>query len=278
MILPTPAAPFEWRDTRFGPALVCTPLARVAQHLFTTRPWQLGRQNHADVNPWTDVLSAFEPPAGHLVRLRQVHGRHSVVAESQSSAATVLPEGDILLAGTGASVIAVQAADCVPLLVADRRLGIVAAAHGGWRGLAQRVIEESIRQMVEQYQSDPADLIAAIGPCISACCYEVGPDVRDRFREGGLTGPGTGWFFENPRPTAGNPSMPRLALSPRPGHSYFDVWSCARAQLIAAGLSEGNIYLAGLCTASHSAILCSYRRDGKAAGRMAAAIRSPRRP
>jgi hypothetical protein len=130
--------------------------------------------------------------------------------------------------------------------------------------------------MVTGFASRPEDLVAAIGPAISWCCYEVGEDVRAAFASDGFTSAQIDrWFAPTPRPSVHNPPMPGLG-TPRAGHEYFDGWGAARDQLESAGVPLSQIAVAELCSASHPQWLCSYRRDGKAAGRMAAAIR-PRR-
>ncbi len=277
MILPPPDAAFEWRDTRFGPALVCLPLEKVAPHLFTSRAWRLGDQRAAR-GAWADVASAFGATLDELVRLQQVHRSGIVVAdELPRTMQTTLPEADIVLARAVPRVIAVQGADCVPLLVADRRLGVVAAAHAGWRGLAHGAPRTTIEALVEAYGSRPADLIVASGPSVGACCYEVGPDVRLAFATAGWPVDALArWFVPAPRVDPVNPPMPGLASRPRPGHAYFDGWACAHEQVRLAGVPAEQIFGAQLCTASHD-LLCSYRRDGAAAGRIAAAI-MPVRP
>jgi YfiH family protein len=154
---------------------------------------------------------------------------------------------------------AIQTADCVPLLIADRRTGAVAAAHAGWRGLAAGVPEAVVMALTREFGSRPADLVAAIGPSISAARYEVGADVRSRFTESG--GPRVASWF---------------AAADRPRHWYFDGWRSARDLLEAAGIPAAQIHVAGLCTASHPDLLCSYRRDGAGAGRIAGLIRPGR--
>lgn len=270
--LPNPGAGFEWRATAVAPALVCTPLEAVAPHLFTSRGFLLGVTRSGD-EPWRQLAETLGVP--HLVRLRQVHGAVSVVASVPVPDEP--PEGDIVLADAGGPAVAVQGADCVPLLLADRRLGVVAAAHAGWRGLVQGVPGEAVRRLAETYGSDPADLVAAIGPSVGACCYEVGPDVMSAFRDGGV-GPAdmAAWFHGTPQPTAANPSMAGLPAQSRSGHAYFDGWACATRQLEVAGVPSDAIYCATLCTASHPDVLCSYRRDRSYAGRIAGVIAPPR--
>ncbi len=159
-------------------------------------------------------------------------------------------------------------------LMADTRTGAVAAAHAGWRGLAARVPQIAVDALTRQFGSAPADLIVAVGPSIGACCYEVGADVRDAFVQAGFEeGHVRRWFFDRPQPTAMNPSIPALSSTRRAQHWFLDGWRSARDQLHAAGVPDQQIHIAALCTASHQEILCSYRRDGKGAGRMAAAIK-----
>jgi YfiH family protein len=271
--LPRPAEGFEWRATAVAPALVCTALDVVAPHLFTTRGFLLGSTRSGD-EPWRQLSETIGGMP--LLRLRQVHGAASVIAAVPLPEAP--PEGDILLAGPDGPAIAVQGADCVPLLIADRRRGVVAAAHAGWRGLVQRVPGETVRRLKDVYGSEPTDLVAAIGPSVGACCYEVGPDVRAAFEEAAFPAAQVDpWFHTRPQPTALNPSMEGLPVDTRPGHAYFDGWACATGQLVAAGIPASAVFCAALCTASHPDVLCSYRRDRSYAGRIAGVI-VPRPP
>ena len=142
------------------------------------------------------------------------------------------PDADIIVSDDPAVALAIQTADCAPLLVADRRTGAVAAAHAGWKGLAASVPRVTVDALSRHVGSQPADLVAAVGPSVGACCYEVGVDVLDAFRRGGF-GPAARqrWFFTAPQPSAKNPSMPRLPPTRRPDHWFFDGWAAARQQL-----------------------------------------------
>ncbi len=268
--LPQPTDAFAWVQTAQGAALVCRPLEPFAPHFFTTRRWLLGTATDGNApDAWRQVASAVSVPEDRLARLHQVHGAAAVLANL-----TLRPSADIVLTRDAATALAIQTADCVPLLVADPRTGGVAAVHAGWRGLAATAPRVVVDELRRQFGSRPDDLIAAAGPSIGACCYEVGADVRAAFEHGGRESDGVArWFFERPQPTTRNPSMAGLPALPRPRHWYFDGWAATRDQLIAAGLRGERIFGAELCTASHG-VLCSYRRDGAAAGRMAAVIRS----
>jgi polyphenol oxidase len=265
-MLPKPNDGFAWLQLEEGPALVCSALDPYAKHLFTTRPWALGSADGNRDAAWAAVARALDVDAAHLDRAHQVHGASVVVrrAGDPPHGDAPLADADILISNDRATVLAIQTADCVPLLIADRRTGAVAAAHAGWRGLAARVPEGAVEALAREFGSQPADLVVAIGPSISGPRYEVGDEVRARFRQDGFPAAECDRWF---------------APGPRPRHWFFDGWASARDQLAAAGVSADQIHLAGLCTASHPDLLCSYRRDGTAAGRIAAAIRaSPPRP
>jgi YfiH family protein len=271
--LPQPNQHFEWLQAAGGAALVCRPLAAVAPHLFTTREWLLGSRAHSndEEEPWTQVAAAMNTAPGRVVRVRQVHG--ACVADAREAFGT-RPEADIIINADDGLTAAVQAADCAPILIASRRRPIVAAAHAGWRGMAGRVPAETVRTLERRLAADPADLIVAIGPSIGACCYEVGEDVRAAFARAGVTPPELNrWFREAPAPTPANRSMAGIPETARPGHYYFDGWTCVRDQLTAAGVPPAQIFSADLCTASHPRAFPSYRRDGRGAGRLAAVIR-----
>jgi purine-nucleoside/S-methyl-5'-thioadenosine phosphorylase / adenosine deaminase len=275
MILPAVDASFAWHATPAGPALVCRALQPFATHVFTTRAWALGSRasNGAAPEAWGEVAAQLGVAAG-LYRLRQVHGNRTVRAAMPTPA--TLAEADIAITDELAIGVAVQAADCVPLLLVDRRSGAVAAAHAGWRGMAARVPRSVVAAMHAAFSTRAEDLIAALGPSIGACCYEVGADVYDAFAgEGFGTTDLERWFSREPQPSPANPSMP---LPPRrTDRWFFDGWASVTSQLEAEGIPRAQIFRAGLCTASHPDLLPSYRREGRAAGRIAAAI-TPRRP
>jgi YfiH family protein len=256
-----PGHGFEWLDLPGGTALSCRPLARIAAHLFTTRSWPLGSTDSAKADEsaaWESVAAALDEPPAHLVRVRQVHGSSVLVVRAGAAPGSgSLVEADVLLSDDPSRVLAIQTADCIPLLIADARIGVVAAAHAGWRGLAARVPETTVRGMSAEFGSQPSDLVAAMGPSISAGRYEVGEDVRARFEAAFPAELIARWF----------PCATRAA------HWRFDGWQSSRDQLAAAGVPMEQVYSADLCTADHADLFCSYRRDGTRAGRMAAAIR-----
>jgi YfiH family protein len=191
--------------------------------------------------------------------------------------ASGLPTADILIGGDPELALAVQVADCVPLLIVDRESGATAAVHAGWRGLAAAVPRLAVEALQREFGCRPGNLMVAAGPSIGPCCYEVGPDVSHRFAVQFGADTLRRWFSNTPTVLPGNPSLPNVGAYARPGHSFLDCWAAARDQLETCGVPADQIFVAGLCTASHPEALCSYRRDGATAGRLAAAIRIARR-
>ena len=273
---PKPNGAFRWNQIDGVEALVCTALEPFAHHFFTTRSWRLGERTHDATDGWKDVALAAGVDAGHFGRLQQVHGADAVAYKRDERVpGGAIPTADIVITDDQDVAVAVQTADCLPLLLVDRQRGVVAAVHAGWRGLAGHVPATAIGKMSAGFGTDPRDLLVAAGPAIGACCYEVGDDVRAAFADAGFTRAQLdGWFRAEPSALSpSNPPMASLSSVRRPGHWFFDGWACVREQLEAAGVPASQIFLSGLCTASHETSFCSYRRDGVTAGRMAGVIR-----
>src|SRR5262249_21096286 len=156
----------------------------------------------------------------------------------------------------------------------------IAAVHCGWRGLAAGAPRIAIETLAREFDTSPSDVVAAIGPSIGPCCYEVGVAVHDAFEKANLgCADLTRWVLPEAQPTERNPSMQSVPAVARAHHWFFDAWTSTRDQLVNARVPSDRIFVAELCTASHPEAFCSYRRDGRAAGRNAAVIRcEPFRP
>lgn len=255
---------FRWQAEPWGHALRCTALEAIAPHLFTSRELSLGGNDGHE--GWAALAASFRADRSALVRVRQVHGADVLVrtrglgehAQPARPTDGALPAADLIVSDDPSIVVAVQTADCVPLLLADPVSHAVAAVHAGWRGTAAGAAAAAVRTFADRFGARPADLVAAIGPSIGPCCYEVGPELREAFLASGHERAMVdGWFHE----AAGD----RLRL---------DLWRANRDQLVQAGLRPDAVHTAVLCTAHHPDLFWSYRRDGAGAGRMAAAIRS----
>jgi YfiH family protein len=271
--LPKPNGGFRWVQLAGKPVLVCEALGPLASHFFTTRAWQLGDRTEDSADGWMEVAVAAGVGVEHFGRLHQVHGAEAVTYKKGASRpGGMVPKADVALTDDPAVALAVQTADCLPILFADPRTRAVAAAHAGWRGLVARVPAVAVERMTRDFGGRAGDLIVAVGPAIGACCYEVGDDVRARFTQAHFSSPSIDrWFRPAPSVLPANPPM--RSLSARPGHWFFDGWTSVRDQLEDAGVPGDRIFMADLCTASHDTF-CSYRRDGAIAGRTAGVIRS----
>jgi len=257
--LPSPDPAFRWSHESWGLALRCARLEPVAQHLFTTRQLEL-RDPVRLAESWAQAAEAVGATIDDLKRVKQVHGRTVHVVNREDAHSTVTPEADALVSNIPGIALAVKVADCVPVLIADPRTGAAAAVHAGWRGSAAGVPAAAVETLTREYHTRPRDLVAAVGPCIGPCCYEVGQDVVDAFAATGASGQQlTRWFVRTE------------------GQLRLDLWTVTSDRLIDAGLLPDHIHLCGLCTKTHAWIFDSYRAHGVAAGRMAAIIRVPRR-
>jgi polyphenol oxidase len=257
-----PAVPeaFYWTHESWGPALRSRRLERVAPHVFTTR--QLALSGRPDAEVVGEMLEA-----SRVAMVSQVHG-HAVVtvrADARLPDDTARPEADALVSDDPTAAIAVRAADCVPLLMADMKRGVVAAVHAGWRGTAAGVAVAAVNALAREFGTAPRELIVAIGPAIGPCCYEVGTDVVDAFAAAGHERHLIDRWFISPPPARGSRERQALRL---------DVPGANRDQLILGGVEEENIHNVGLCTAMNLDVLTSYRMEKSQAGRLVAAIRS----
>ena len=203
-------------------------------------------------------MAAFAGVRPEQLRLlNQVHGRTIATAPANASPLWTRPEADGVITADPSVALVVRVADCAPVLLADRRTGVIAAVHAGWRSTMQRIVPAAVEALAASHGTDPIDLVAAIGPSLGTCCGEMGEEVVEAFRAAGH-GEGTlrRWFVREP--------------GKRP---HFDLWRANREQLEEAGVPPGSIYAAELCTRTYPELFHSYRAQGTGAGRMAAVIR-----
>jgi YfiH family protein len=215
--------------------------------------------------------SALDAGALTLVALKQFHS--DVVCEF-SAAPQDACSGDASITKTPNLLLGVQTADCVPILLVDPRNHAVAAVHAGWRGTLHRIVEKTIGRMTMQYGTHPRDLLAAIGPAIGGCCYEVGTEVAAAFQSQFAQAPE--WFDElrtgdEPNPLQWLNQFPP-GHQPPPKNVRLDLRKANRAQLLDVGVSSENIFVSDLCTACRPDLLFSYRKQGSESGRLMAAI------
>jgi YfiH family protein len=167
-----------------------------------------------------------------MASLKQIHSAVALVANQPGCAG----DGDALLTNRPGLRLSVRTADCYPILLADSRNRAVAAVHAGWRGAADEIVAKTIAKMRTQFGTSPPDIVAAIGPGIGVCCYQVGAEVAQLF---GVEGAGR-----------------------------VDLAAANRCQLIDAGVEDRHIDVLGGCTSCDAARFYSFRREKEEAGRM----------
>ena len=255
-------------------------------HAFSTRPGGISNLNNEKVlnlgfTDWDtreNVLenrrrlqSAMGAPDLPLITLKQIH---SDVIHVFDDAPSDPCRGDASITNRAGLLLAVQTADCVPILLADPKKRVIAAIHAGWRGTLARIAAKTIGKMQMHFGTGPRDLLGAIGPSIGPCCYEVGTEVATQFLS--QFADATTYFDEFRTGDEPNP-IQWLNMMP-PGHQpppkgvLLDLRKANRSQLLAAGLRPQNIHTIDLCTACRPDLLFSYRKEGPASGRLLSVI------
>jgi purine-nucleoside/S-methyl-5'-thioadenosine phosphorylase / adenosine deaminase len=177
-----------------------------------------------------------------FARVRQVHGDRVVVARAPTAPRE---EADAIVSAARGVAACVSVADCVPVLLADPRSGAVAAVHAGWRGTFARIAARAVEALAREAGARPGDLLAAVGPGIGPCCFEVAQDLAERFRDA---------------------MGPRIA-TPRVHGARVDLFLANELTLREAGLAPERIEVLGRCTSCESEVFFSHRRDAGRTGR-----------
>ena len=144
-------------------------------------------------------------------------------------------------------------ADCVPLFFVDPVHRAIGLSHSGWRGTVGKMGKVTVERMREEYGTDPAQVVAAIGPSICQDCYEVSEDVIEKFREN----------FDKAL-------WPELFYEKADGKYQLNLWRANQAVLAEAGVPRENIAVTNLCTYCNPDILFSHRSTGTARGNLSA--------
>ena len=209
-----------------------------------------------------------------LVTLRQVHSDTIRFVEAPSKSQLV---GDGLLTSTPGLLLAIQTADCLPIILVDSKRRAVGVFHAGWRGTLKRMVEKGVGEMRRRFGTRPADLRAVIGPGVHGCCYQVGNEVREQFES--QFAYAAKLFREVEERDPVRDKYPMLFLTARPpGHSelpkkiFLDLVEANRQQLLAAGVPAKSIEASPLCTSCNTDLLFSYRAEKGQTGRMMGAV------
>ena len=262
---PPVGAAFRWDRETWGHALRCAPLEACAQHLFTSKQLQLpANGSEAETRPgWLAAAASMGVTPDEVLRVKQVHGNIVRVVTRDSLSGTITaekPDGDAIVSNAPGLVLAVVVADCVPILLADRVSGVVAAIHAGWRGTCARIAAVAVEAMREGFGTRPENLVAAIGPSIGPDDYVVGESLVAAFAAAGHDDESVARWFR--RTDSGDDLR-------------LDLWRANQDQLERAGVSSGSIFNAAVSTFAHPGWLESFRRDAAHAGRMVAMIGVP---
>lgn len=237
---------------------------RGARGLFTTRKGGMSRPPYDSLNLGAGGGDDPETVAGNRRRLNealglgdggvrtvsQVHGSGVCVLNDPDAPRPVAGYDAVITALPGQAV-GVLTADCVPILLYDPVKGAVAAVHAGWAGTIKGIAGHAVEAMAREFGTGPGDVLAAVGPSIGPCCYEVDEKVMGPLRESLR-----GWSG--------------LAVDAAPGKWRLDLWMTNRRVLELSGVPPGNISVMGLCTACNQDKFYSHRGSGGKAGRMMA--------
>jgi len=186
--------------------------------------------------------AALDFPTACLTHAGQIHSGNVVVIDRPVS----VPDTDALVTKTPGVFLNVKTADCVPILLFEPKQNVVAAVHAGWKGIANRVIENTIETMTARFHCEAAKMLIAIGPSIRSCCYEVQSDVANQFSD--------------------------LEVLRRDGRLFLDAAKAVHTRLENAGILPKNVDDCGFCTMCDPERFYSYRHDGIQSGRMMAVI------
>jgi hypothetical protein len=195
--------------------------------------------------------------ATHSVRVRQVHGDDVLVVDRALTAREGFPrvlldegfEYDAMVTDLPGVALTVSTADCLPILLADQRRGVIAAVHAGWRGTVREIARRALDALRDRYGTDPRDCVAAMGPGIRGCCYEVDAPVIDPL-------------------SRALPAWRECVLEKGGGRWHLNLAAANRRLLETAGLDPAAIHDAGLCTRCRRDLFYSYRDQGPKTGRM----------
>ncbi len=204
------------------------------------------------------ICAAVGIDCGHLVLSHQTHTDNIKIVTKKDLGKGIWRERDYsdidaLITNEKGVALVTQYADCTPIVLLDPVKGVVAAVHAGWRGTVMKIGAKVVNKMVSLFGSNPADIIAGIGPSIGSCCYEVDDPVLNEFKKAGFK---TENFF-----------------SPKANGRYMlDLWRANVSTLLEAGVKKENIDCTDICTCCNAEYLHSHRYTGGRRGTLAAII------
>jgi YfiH family protein len=224
--------------------------APTAEHFFGTKAQR--------VNPTVGVVTAVATKSAAqrvsgIITVKQVHGTDALVVDRPPDVGMRFDGGwDAVVTDQPGVLVSVRTADCVPVLLHDPTRRVVAAVHAGWRGAVAGIVPRTIDLLRTRFGSNAADIMAAVGPSVGMCCYEVDEPVMSRVQ---------GYAF-----------WPKVVRHTKPGKAMLDLRRFVQEQTAAAGIDDTRLFLVDLCTVCHPSLFYSYRRDGIVSGTMVSGI------
>ena len=205
------------------------------------------------------LAAALDVDIEKICTAEQIHGENIYRVKSSDAGrgiheySSAIPETDALITNEPHLPLMMCFADCVPIMFLDADNGAIGVAHGGWKGTVKHIAEKTLLKMREEFGTDPARCLAAIGPSIGPCCFLVGDDVAGQFRRA-------------------FPGHEKDIIFDHSDGVHIDLWAANRLQLVDVGMQENNIECADVCTSCNSEVYYSYRQNGGITGRLAAII------
>ncbi|MBV1817814.1 peptidoglycan editing factor PgeF [Anaerosalibacter bizertensis] len=220
------------------------------EHLFSTR---IGWDNE---NFSKQISKIFDVEEDNIIFSKQVHGTNiGYVQNIEEYKNKVYPKGvDGLITDRKDIVLVTYYADCVPLFFLDIEKEIIALAHSGWKGTVKNIGGKMVDLMMKKFNSAPENILVGIGPSIGSCCYEVGKDVYNEFKERHS-------FYE------------QLFIPIKDNKFYLDLWKANKTLLEDKGIPSENITVSNICTSCNNQKLYSYRKENGTKNRMISAIK-----
>lgn len=190
------------------------------------------------------LARALGTDRGRLVYIKQIHGDRILEANSrkkewEANEPLVLGEADGMISNTHNLVLCIRTADCVPILIYAPDAKAIAAVHAGWKGSRLVIVRKAIEEMVKQYDASPKKMIAAIGPAIGSCCYQVGDEIASDFKA----------------------MFGKKTISQKNRKLYLDLAETNRITLLESGMYPERIDVLKRCTCCEPELFFSYRRD-----------------
>ncbi|MBN2826219.1 MAG: peptidoglycan editing factor PgeF [Campylobacterales bacterium] len=219
----------------------------------SSRPYQNSLALHTNENP-SDIIANrqnlhLSSTPLHYIAAHQIHSNRIEIIREQNShgwheKATI--ECDGLITDQKNVVLAILTADCVPILLYDTTKEVIGAVHAGWKGTQQQIVQETIKQMQQHFDTNPKDIVAYIAPSIGQCCYEVGEDVALHFEPTSYKSKGEKFMLDLPHAN--------------------------QQQLLNMGIPQSNITLSNICTSCEVERFFSYRKECGCSGRFMSMI------